>query len=316
MLKQYLLYGKSQSLIYDEVLDLIQSFDIDEEGQSFYDLSEHAFDDVYEDMISPPFFTDKKLIVIKHLEVLYQDSFAKQSLERFLKSSPSDVVLVMMATHLDEDQTFRHVLDLYVEHHEVALYDEPKMMNMIQASFEKDDIYIEKKAVMKLIQRMSSIPEQLNTYIDIIKTFGTKEKRVSEKDIDLLVPLPLEDNVYTLVDYFLQHRTNIVLSMYEDLKNKNEDPIKILQLIGRRLNDLEDTKMLLQQKKNQNDIAKALQVSSGKAYYMIKEAKTLSIQTIQKYIDQVAHLDFLIKSGRIDKTNGVYLFLLGDLEHA
>jgi DNA polymerase-3 subunit delta len=316
MLKQYLLYGKSQSLIFDEALDLIQSLDIDEEGQSFYDLSEHAFDDIYEDMISPPFFTDKKLIVVKHLEVMYEDAFAKQSLERFLKSSPTDVVLVMMATHIDEDQAFRHVLDLYVEHHEVALYDEPKMMNMIHASFEKDDIFIEKKAVMKLIQRITSIPEQLNTYIDMIKTYGMKEKKVLEKDIDRLVPLPLEDNVFMLVDYFLQHRTNDVLSMYEDLKNKHEDPIKILQFIGRRLNDLEDTKMLLQKNKSQNDIAKELQVSSGKAYYMIKEAKTIPIETIQKYIDQVAHLDFLIKSGRLDKTNGVYLFLLGDLEHA
>ena len=316
MLKQYLLYGQSQSLMYDEALDLIQSFNIDEEGQSFYDLAEHSFDDIYEDMISPPFFTDKKLIVIKHLEVIYEDAFAKQSLEKFLKSSPTDVVLVMMATHIDEDKTFRHVLDLYVEHHEVLLYDESKMMQMIRTSFEKDEIHIEQKAVMKLIQRISSIPEQLNTYMDIIKTYGLKEKRVLEKDIDTLVPLPLEDNVFSLVDHFLQHRTKNVLSMYEDLKNKNEDPIKILQLIGRRLNDLEDTKMLLQENKNQNDIAKALQVSSGKAYYMIKEAKTISLQTIQTYIDQVAHLDFLIKSGRIDKTNGVYLFLLGDLDHA
>lgn len=316
MLKQYLLYGKSQSIVYDEVLDLIQTLNVEEEGRSFYDLSEHPFDEVYEDIISPPFFTDSKLIVIKHFEVVYEDAFAKQSLETYFKSSPTDVTLIMIASHIDEDATFRHVLDLYVEHHEVEAYDEPKMMKMIVSSFAEDHIDIDQQAVMTLIQRISYAPEQLNTYIDIVKTYGMKEKKIISKDIEKLVPVPLEDNVYTLVDHFLKHRIRDVLSMYEDLKNQNQDPIRILQLIGRRLNDLEDTIMLIKQKKSQNDIAKILQVSSGKAYYMIKEAKTMSLQTIQKYIDQIAHLDFLIKSGRMDKSNGVYLFLLGELEHA
>ena len=315
MTKQYLFYGSSQAIVLDEVNELIQSLQIEEEGRSFYDLAEQTFDVVYEDMISPPFFTDKKLIVIKHFEFVYDNTFAKTSVESFFKSTPDDVVLILLASHLTEDKTFRHVLDLYVDHHEVEMYDDVKMSEMIKKAFHSNDITIDSDALMLLINRLSYHPDQLKSYLDKIIVYALKQKDVKKTDIEKLVPLPLEDNVYALVDKFLQNQFSVAINIYHDLRNQQQDPIRILQLIGRRLNDLEDTKILLNQRKNQDFISKSLQVSSGKAYYMIKEAKSIALKVIQTYIDQVAHLDYLIKSGRIDKALGVELFLLGDMNH-
>lgn len=315
MLKQYLFYGSSQAIMLDEVNELIQSLQIDEEGRSFYDLSEQSFDVIYEDIISPPFFTDQKLIVVKHFELIYDNEFAKSSIESFFKSSPEDVVLILLASHLDEDKSFRHVLDLYVDHHEVEMYDDVKMSEMIKKTFHTQEITIDSDALMLLISRLSYHPDQLKSYLDKIITYSLKQKHVKKIDIENLVPLPLEDNVYALVDKFLQKQFAKVINMYHDLRNQQQDPIRILQLIGRRLNDLEDTKILLNQRKNQDFISKSLQISSGKAYYMIKEAKSIALKVIQTYIDQVARLDYLIKSGRIDKALGVELFLLGDMNH-
>ena len=315
MLKQYLFYGSSQAIMLDEVNELIQSLQIDEEGRSFYDLSEQSFDVIYEDIISPPFFTDQKLIVVKHFELIYDNEFAKSSIESFFKSSPEDVVLILLASHLDEDKSFRHVLDLYVDHHEVEMYDDVKMSEMIKKTFHTQEITIDSDALMLLISRLSYHPDQLKSYLDKIITYSLKQKHVKKIDIENLVPLPLEDNVYAIVDKFLQKQFAKVINMYHDLRNQQQDPIRILQLIGRRLNDLEDTKILLNQRKNQDFISKSLQISSGKAYYMIKEAKSIALKVIQTYIDQVARLDYLIKSGRIDKALGVELFLLGDMNH-
>ncbi|MGB0175414.1 MAG: DNA polymerase III subunit delta, partial [Acholeplasmataceae bacterium] len=305
MLKQYLFYGSSQAIMLDEVNELIQSLQIDEEGRSFYDLSEQSFDVIYEDIISPPFFTDQKLIVVKHFELIYDNEFAKSSIESFFKSSPEDVVLILLASHLDEDKSFRHVLDLYVDHHEVEMYDDVKMSEMIKKTFHTQEITIDSDALMLLISRLSYHPDQLKSYLDKIITYSLKQKHVKKIDIENLVPLPLEDNVYALVDKFLQKQFAKAINMYHDLRNQQQDPIRILQLIGRRLNDLEDTKILLNQRKNQDFISKSLQISSGKAYYMIKEAKSIALKVIQTYIDQVARLDYLIKSGRIDKALGV-----------
>ena len=315
MLKQYLFYGSSQAIMLDEVNELIQSLQIDEEGRSFYDLSEQSFDVIYEDIISPPFFTDQKLIVVKHFELIYDNEFAKSSIESFFKSSPEDVVLILLASHLDEDKSFRHVLDLYVDHHEVEMYDDVKMSEMIKKTFHTKEITIDSDALMLLISRLSYHPDQLKSYLDKIITYSLKQKHVKKIDIENLVPLPLEDNVYAIVDKFLQKQFAKAINMYHDLRNQQQDPIRILQLIGRRLNDLEDTKILLNQRKNQDFISKSLQISSGKAYYMIKEAKSIALKVIQTYIDQVARLDYLIKSGRIDKALGVELFLLGDMNH-
>lgn len=316
MLKQYLFYGKSQSLITDETHELIETLHIEEDGRSFYDLSEQSFDSVYEDMISPPFFTEKKLIVIKSFERVYEDAFAKSSLESFFKQSPEDVIVIMIATHLDEDKAFRHVLDLYVEHHEVEVYDDVKMSSIIKKTLSQSDVSIHSDALFLFIHRLSYHSDQLKPYLEKVLTYASKSKRVTKQDIENLIPLPLEDNVFELVDRFLKKHIKDALHMYRDLKLNQQDPIQILQLIGRRLNQLEDTKLLVNQRKSQAFISKALQVSSGKAYYMIKEAKSIRLSDIQSYIDQVARLDYLIKSGRINKDIGVELFLLGDVNHA
>lgn len=316
MQTHYLFYGQAQSVITNEIHDLIKSLDIDEEGQSFYDASETSFDYIYEDIITPSLFTDKKLIVIRHFEKIYEDSIAQQQLEIFFKSGNDTVTLIMSASHLDENKTFKKVLDLYTEHHEVGLYDEVKMSQMIKLRLDEEGINIEKDALIIFIKRLMIHSDQLVPYLEKLITYALKKKDITLEDIYQLVPIPLEENVYDLVSAFIQDNISEALNMYDDLLFQNEDPNRILQMIGRKLSDLEDAKILIQQRKNQEYIAKTLKISSGRAYYVIKEAKQISMHKVQTYIDQIATLDYQIKSGRMDKKLGVQLFLLGDINHA
>ena len=92
----------------------------------------------------------------------------------------------------------------------------------------------------------------------------------------------------------------------------NEDPVRILSLIGRKLGQLEDTRALIQAGHDQRQVATALRMSHGQAYYMVKEAKSISSVDLEMWIDQVSNVDFKIKSGQIDKKIGVELFLIGE----
>jgi len=102
------------------------------------------------------------------------------------------------------------------------------------------------------------------------------------------------------------------LLLYEDLLIKQEDPISILSMISRKLLEIEDVKRCLNIGLDQRQIAEKLNISNGKTYYLMKEAKMFQSKEIEKTIQDLNQLDYKIKSGQIDKTLGVYLFLIGE----
>ena len=68
---------------------------------------------------------------------------------------------------------------------------------------------------------------------------------------------------------------------------------------------------MLEKGYKQIDIANTLGVSTGRAYYIIKSARTFKIDILEKLLLQLHNLDFQIKSGKVDKTTGFEMFLFG-----
>jgi len=79
----------------------------------------------------------------------------------------------------------------------------------------------------------------------------------------------------------------------------------IIAMIGRTFRDLLTTLKLLKSGYKQHDIAQFYNVSDGRAYYMVKDAKTFEETDLANYVKKMADLDYQIKSGQIDKNIGL-----------
>ena len=58
-------------------------------------------------------------------------------------------------------------------------------------------------------------------------------------------------------------------------------------------------------------IAKLFGFSSGRAYYLVRDAKSIELSKLERYLEQLADLDYDSKSGKIDPRLGFELFILG-----
>ena len=81
-------------------------------------------------------------------------------------------------------------------------------------------------------------------------------------------------------------------------------------MIANKFKELLSTYRLLKFGYSQSDIAKFYNVSTGKAYYLVQEAKSFQLSTLEYYVDKLAELDYKIKSGQLDKTVAIDLLLL------
>ena len=84
----------------------------------------------------------------------------------------------------------------------------------------------------------------------------------------------------------------------------------IISLISNKFKELLSTYRLLKFGYSQSDIAKFYNISNGKAYYIVQEAKSFNLSDLEYYIDKLSELDYQIKSGKLDKTIGLELLLL------
>ena len=60
----------------------------------------------------------------------------------------------------------------------------------------------------------------------------------------------------------------------------------------------------------QADIQDLFNVSSGKAYYMLKNAKAVDTYEIKKNLSMLNDLDYQIKTGKVDQNIGLELYFL------
>ena len=101
-----------------------------------------------------------------------------------------------------------------------------------------------------------------------------------------------------------------VNAIYNKLASNTKDVMGIISLISSTFRDLLTTSRLLKKGYSQNDIAKFYGISSGRAYYIVKDAKSFKLEDLEENVARLAELDFKIKSGQIDKNTGIELFLL------
>ena len=84
----------------------------------------------------------------------------------------------------------------------------------------------------------------------------------------------------------------------------------IVSLLINKFQELYNTYILSKANMSQADIANVFHVSSGRAYYMLKNVKKLSLDKIKQNLELLNDLDYNIKSGKLDQNIGLELYLL------
>lgn len=276
-----------------------------------FDCKESPFSEIYEELITPSLFFDAKIIVLFHVDVLYDNEDYLHLLTQVLQRQSEDLIVCLQSEILPEHPILKKAFSLYVEILKTVQMNQQDMASFIQKNLLNDGFSMDFSTQQVFLDRLKNQEETLYSYLNVLKTYKINQKMISKEDILLMVPAPIEDNIFEIVTSYINGNIKQSITIFEDLLIQQEDPLSILTMISRKLIEIEDVKRLLSMGLDQRQIAEKMRVSNGKAYYLMKESKMLHLNDVEKTIDTLNDLDYKIKSGRIDKTLGVYLFLIG-----
>ena len=310
MAHNFIITSDDRLAAFKKVDELSMKFDSSYERASI-DLMDEGLYQLVDELNTVSLFNDPKLIVVKSSELLFNNKNEKAFNELIKAMNNVENENVLIFVFLDKID-FNN--EKYQKIKKVSSYVDIKIKNIplneyAQKSFE-DEGYTSTPQGLSLLQTYVDSLETMENAIEILKCFKASEKKIDDKDVVKMINAPLEDNVFDLVDAVIYDNKKQIMKCYNDLKIKNIQATYIISLLVKRFQEIYNVSVLVKANVSQDTIASLFGVSSGRAYYMIKNAKQTTLDIVKKKLQLLNELEYNIKTGKLEQNIGLELFFL------
>lgn len=313
----YILHGPDFFFIKNKTNQLIKSAEIDAFNQSHYDLDEVDLDTALQDALTIPFMAEEKCVVIKNAH-FFADPKAKAQVSdsahfKFLRaSSETQTMLIFQVPHatLLQNKTMK----AFYEEAEIisAPTKKPQDLNAwVERQLSKAHLQLSPDGKKLLMERITHDPETAYHELQKLLLYAAGETHVDDETLDRLITVQMEDNVFDIMNLLFAGEKTAAFQRISRMLSAKEDPLRILSAFINKFREMVLTQSLIQEGMNQDAIQQYLNVKSGRAYYMMKNAKQYPRAHVEKSLKQLEMYDLKIKSGLMDKTLALELFILG-----
>ena len=315
----YLFHGPDTFIVKSKTNQIIAKYDVDEFNITIYDAEETNVKNAVNDAETIPFMSTKKIIVIRNCYFLTNEKIKKEikhdldALSRYINNPVEETVLILNAPYAKLDE--RKAITKVVKNKANVVKCEPMkqvdLASWVRRQLGKNNIKIERPALEEFLKRVEHNTEVAVTEMKKLILYADDMDFVDIETIKKVITKNVEDNVYEITNNILENKQSKALEIYNDLVQHSEDPLRILGILVNKYREILHVKLLLKDNKDQADIASYYNCSSGRAFYMIKNAKSVNMNTVKKHLRKLEEIDYKIKTGQVDKRIGLELFILG-----
>ena len=170
----FVIYGEESFLMEQKLQSLKKEYDCNEDNMniSTYRANEDSLEEVYEDLITPPFLTDKKMVVIYHV-----------------------------GKDFDERKKIVKNLRKQAQFFEIDKVNHYKLSDSTRQAIRRRDATIDDDALELLLSRLG---DSLNNVALEVEKLCLYSKHITYDIVDELVSKPLDENVFALTSAILQ----------------------------------------------------------------------------------------------------------------
>lgn len=275
-----------------------------------YNLSEEGTYALIDELSTVSLFDEPKFIVARNAEVLLEKS-DKAFLELMKVMNDPNSANCLILVFMD---SIDYTNEQFVKLRRFATFFEIRMKNMklddyVKMRLKQDNYQMDEQAISLLVSYCDTL-SKLKNALDLLECYTLEAKQIRSEDVLLMIKEPLDDNVYALIEAVLTNNKRLMLKGYQDLKIHSLQPSSLISLLLNKFQELYNVSILIQSGVKQAALADLLNVSSGRAYYMMKNAKETNLPTILKHLSILNDLDYKIKTGKIDPNLGLELYFL------
>ena len=315
----YLFTGTEEVRKRNKLERLLSNFDLEETSVTKYDAELTSIQEIIADCMTIPFLAEQKVIIVKNpLFLTTQKTSIKHDVKMFVdyikKPTDTTVLIIDAVGHkLSKDNEAYRILQKKAYIIDTQELDDVEYKAWIIRSFAKEKVEIKEDALVMLMEYVNKNLVRMENEIIKLSDYVGAGGKISTKEIEMLVPRDLESDVYTLIKALIAKNKSEALRIYHDMSQNTQDIVGIMSLVGKTFKDFLTVAKMLKSGFNQSDIATTFGYSNGRAYYLVKDAKSFKLEVLEKYVVSLAELDYNIKTGKVNPQLAMELLILENI---
>ena len=311
-----LVYGIQDVRVHSKVDEIVKNYldDINEFTCVTVDAEKISLQDIVSDANTLPFGFDKKVVIIKNPYFLGSSKEPKLPFDvdydvfiDYLKQDSQDSMIILSYVgEIDNRKSLVKNIKGYAKVYELSNIEKNEWNVIAKRLFNDKGIKVSDDTISFFIGRINN---DLGLMMREVEKLSLYSKVISKEDVEALVSRPLEENSFMMVDAIINNDLNSLLTIYNDLKLQNEEPTRILAMLTNQLS-LQYQVSALAKDHSEKQIASILNIHPYRTKLMLQKRSKINNNDIMYIIDKMAELDLKIKTGEIDKYQGIELFFI------
>lgn len=318
----YVLYGKDRYRLQHFINVLSEAMftpDERELGMVKFDTAETSMDEAVLEAETLPFFVERKLILVRDASVFAaggkEGGKIEHHPEKLLKymEYPSESSIIVFAVHAEKLDERRKIVKALKERNALVAFPELDTAQlkqwMIKRAAEQNRT-LTSDAVELLISRTGANMQQLAQEVDKLCLHAGDGGTIDAETTAMLTSATVEEDVFALVDAIAELRIDKAIRLYRELLIRREEPIKIAALIARQLRIMLQIKELEQHQYSPQQMAGQLGLHPYAVKLAAEKSRKFGVARLGSLLASLAELDYQMKTGAIEKSLGLELYLL------
>lgn len=317
----YLCYGTEKYQI-KEFIKLLQDRLVDRDQREFavatYDLLETPIEVVVEEAETLPFLVPRKLILVRDSSLFMAGKEGGkiehkiETLHTYMDNPAEHSVVVFLVNgeKLDERKKIVKAIKSAGTVLSFAPMGQNELVEWVVREVGKRNSRISREAAETLIGASGVHMTSLAVEVDKLCLYAGEGGLIDVSVVEQLVARSTEQNVFAMVEHIANLRLDKALEIFYELLKQREEPIKIAALIARQFRIMLQVKDLARQSYSQQQIASQLALHPYAVKIAGEQARKFEVAKLKEIVNELAELDYKMKSGGIEKVLGLELFLL------
>lgn len=318
----YVIYGKDRYRIGQFTETLTEAMftpDERELGVVKFDTSETLIEEAALEAETLPFFVERKLVIVRDSVVFAAGGkeggkldHKTDRLQHYL-DIPSETTVMLFIVNAEKLDERRKLVKMLKDRDALIAFQEldaAELRRWVVKRAEEQKRTMTADAADLLLARTGANMQQLALEVDKLCLHAGEGGVIGVQETELLTASTVEEDVFALVDAIASLQVDRALKLYRALLIRREEPIKIAALIARQLRIMLQIKELEQNRYSPQQMAGQIGLHPYAVKLAAEKSQKFKVARLGALLSDVADLDYKMKTGAIDKTLGLELFLL------
>ena len=300
-------------------------YDPSDLNYSYFDMKEASYAEVELDLVSLPFFADKKIVILDHLLDLtttkkrYLTDEELKQFESYLENPSESTRLVIIAEgKLDSKRRLVKLLKRDAQIVEATTPKEQDLKRYFSSQAQELGLHFVGDSLDQLLLKSGYDFGELQKNLALLQAYK-EDGQITLEDIEEVVPKSLQDNIFDLTQMILKRQIDQARNLVKDLRLQGEDEIKLIAILLGQFRMFSQVKIFSEEGQSESQIVASLSELSGRKVnpyqvkFALRDSRRLSLSFLKQAMTTFIETDYAIKSGTYEKD---YLFDLALLKVA